>query len=132
MVKGGDRAGIVVNRDYDSCVLASPTQFQQQHKDTQYYLSDWVCKKPERIRCESYDVGRKNDPTHQKVGPPYQFICVHCQDKRGIPYEEDVGRVLTKLDVSFFEVFPDLRSISTLCSYFLVFRREYDDSTDSV
>ena len=100
MVKGGDRGAITINKDYDDCVLASPTEFEQNHKDTMYYLSDWVCKKPERIRCESYDVARQNDPTHQNIGPPYQALCAKCQSRRGIPYEEGVARVLTKLDVS--------------------------------
>ncbi|CAG7827942.1 unnamed protein product, partial [Allacma fusca] len=75
-VGNGDRAHLEYNDDYDNCILASKSIFTQQFRDNVRFVSNKVCKIPERARCE---VDREKNKWLEREGsrwlPPLCFPC---------------------------------------------------------
>ncbi|CAG7719121.1 unnamed protein product, partial [Allacma fusca] len=57
-VGNGNKAHLEYSDDYDSCILASKSVFAQHFRDDISFVSNKVCKIPERVRCEAD--GNKN------------------------------------------------------------------------
>ncbi|CAG7717231.1 unnamed protein product, partial [Allacma fusca] len=92
-VGNGDRAHLEYNVDYDNCILASKSVFTQKFRDNDNFVSNKVCKIPERARCE---VDRHKNANLEQTFRPLPHLCFPCDTQDNEFTREALRRLIRR------------------------------------
>ncbi|CAG7834999.1 unnamed protein product, partial [Allacma fusca] len=93
-VGNGNKAHLEYSDDYDSCILASKSVFAQHFRDDNSFVSNTVCKIPERVRCE---VDRhKNSWIEYEHGREIPDLCFPCNTQDNEFTREALRRLIRR------------------------------------